>query len=213
MKFDSKVTGTLLCVLLFSCTIQKKGIQVKSGDLLFQGADSTSLSDAIDKVTQTCDDTHFSHVGLVEVADDGRIFVLHANTYSGTCRVSLQQFLDAEDASVQTVVYRLKEPWQKTIPAAIAAAKKMLDRPYNFSYILSDSSHYCSEFVFKAFESDSVFELNPMTFKDPETSDFYPTWTNYYAKMGIDVPEGEPGCNPNGMAVSPKLERIGVLAY
>jgi hypothetical protein len=86
----------------------------------------------------------------------------------------------------------------------------MLGLPYNFSYVLSDSSHYCSEFIYSAFENDRVFKLNPMTFKDPATGGYYPGWVDYYAKLGVAIPEGEPGCNPNGMAASAKLECLGV---
>jgi hypothetical protein len=33
----------------------------------------------------------------------------------------------------------------------------------------------------------------------------------HYQKLGIHIPEGELGCNPNGLASSEKLERMGVL--
>ena len=201
----------LLSVLLFSCAIPEKGIRLQSGDLLFQGLSSTRLSEAIDKVTQTGAETHFSHVGLVEVEADGDVFVLHASNEGGTCRIDLQKFLKPEGDSIQTFVYRLKEPDQKTIPAALTEAHAMLGKPYNFSYVLSDSTHYCSEFIYKAFEADSVFELKPMTFKDPATGDFFPGWVDYYQKSGIEIPEGLPGCNPNGMAASDKLDCLGIL--
>ena len=210
-NFKLKLTGMALSILLLSCTATNKPLQLKDGDLLFQGTSSTKLSEAIDKVTQTGAETHFSHVGLVELDEKGQVFVLHAAPDSGTCRVSLTDFLEPEGDSIKTVVYRLKEPWQKTVPKALAKAHTMLGKPYNFSYVLSDSSHYCSEFIYKAFEADSVFRLNPMTFKDPSSGEFFPTWVDYYGRMGIAIPEGEPGCNPNGMAASDKLECLGVL--
>lgn len=195
---------------LFACQQHESQVELHSGDLLFRGSNSGNLSEAIDKVTQTSAETHFSHVGLVEVLDSG-IFVLHASPVGGTCEVSIHEFLHPEGDSVTVVAYRLKDQWQRTILAAITKAKQMLGKPYNFTYILSDTAHYCSEFVYLAFARDSVFELNPMTFKDPKTGDFFPTWIDYYQKMGIDMPEGLPGCNPNGMAASPKLERLGKL--
>jgi hypothetical protein len=33
----------------------------------------------------------------------------------------------------------------------------------------------------------------------------------YYQKMGLEIPEGLPGCNPNGLAASGKLELIGEI--
>lgn len=195
---------------LFACSQPEPKIKLQSGDILFRGATSGKISEAIDKVTQTTEATHFSHVGLVEVSDTGTE-VLHASPVGGTCVVSLDEFLHPEGDSVMVVAYRLIEEWQKTIPVALIKAKQLLGKPYNFSYILSDTAHYCSEFVYLAFAADSVFELNPMTFKDTETSDFYPTWVDYYQKMGIEIPEGQPGCNPNGLAASNKLERIGKI--
>jgi len=195
---------------LFACTQPAPKIKLQSGDILFRGATSGQLSEAIDKVTQTSGATHFSHVGLVEVSDTGMV-VLHASPQGGTCVVSLDEFLHPEGDSVMVVVYRLKAEWQKTIPDALAKAKQLLDKPYNFSYILSDSTHYCSEFVYLAFAADSVFTLEPMTFKDPATGNFPPAWVEYYQKMGLEIPEGLMGCNPNGMAASTKLERIGQI--
>jgi len=197
-------------IALSACTYLQPKIKLQSGDILFRGLSSEQLSTAIDKVTQTSAETHFSHMGLVEVADS-EIFVLHASPDGGTCRIRLTEFLHPKGDSVIVVGYRLKSEWQKTIPAAIQKAHQMLGKSYNSSYILSDTAHYCSEFVYLAFAADSVFELNPMTFKDPKTGDFFPTWVEYYQKMGLKIPEGLQGCNPNGLAASPKLERLGEI--
>ena len=193
---------------LFACNQHGSHVVLHSGDLLFRGVTSENVSEAIDKVTQTSAATHFSHVGLVEVLDSG-VFVLHASPVGGTCEISINEFLHPKGDSVTVVAYRLKDQWQVAIPEAIKKAKQMLGKPYNFSYIMTDTAHYCSEFVYLAFAVDSVFELKPMTFKDPKTHDFFPTWVDYYQKMGIEIPEELPGCNPNGLAASSKLERLG----
>jgi hypothetical protein len=195
---------------LFACTPPAPTVQLQSGDILFAETTSGKVSEAIDRVTQTSGETHFSHVGLVEVSDAG-IVVLHAYPEGGTCIVSLNEFLHPKGDSVKVVAYRLKSEWQKAVPAAIEKAHSMLGKPYNFSYILSDTAHYCSEFVYLAFAADSVFTLEPMTFKDPATGSFPPAWVEYYQKMGLEIPEGLPGCNPNGLAASGKLERIGKI--
>lgn len=211
MSYKLKLAFILLSLFsLFACTQPVPKIQLQSGDLLFRGATSGQLSEAIDQVTQTTEATHFSHVGLVEASDTGTV-VLHASPEGGTCVVSLAEFLHPEGDSVTIVAYRLKNELRKSIPAALTKAKQLLGKPYNFSYTLSDTAHYCSEFVFLAFAADSVFKLEPMTFKDPTTSNFPPAWVEYYQKMGIEIPEGKPGCNPNGLADSDKLERLGEL--
>ena len=195
---------------LFACTQPEPQIKLQSGDLLFREKSSENISEAIDKVTQTSGATHFSHVGLVEITDAG-IAVLHAYPEGGTCMVSLNEFLHPKGDSVKVVAYRLKNEWQKAVPSAIRKAHSMLGKPYNLSYILSDTAHYCSEFIYLAFAADSVFKLEPMTFKDPVTGKFPMAWVDYYQKLGIEIPEGKPGCNPNGLAASEKLERLGKI--
>lgn len=210
MKKLAKPIVSFILLGMFACAPQSSKIELQTGDLLFRGESGGQLSEAIDKVTQTSAETHFSHVGLVKIAED-EIFVLHASPVGGTCQVSLNDFLHPEGDSVVVIAYRIKENWQFAIPAAIERAETMLGKPYNFSYILSDTSHYCSEFIFRAFALDSLFTLNPMTFKDPQTGDYFPAWVDYYRKLGVDIPEGLPGCNPNGMAASEKLERLDIV--
>jgi len=211
MNYKLKMAVIFLSLAsLFACSQPVPKIQLQSGDLLFRGATSGQLSEAIDQVTQTSGATHFSHVGLAEVSDSGMV-VLHASPDGGACVVSLDEFLHPEGDSVMVVAYRLKTEWQKTIPVALTKAKQLLGKPYNFSYILSDTAHYCSEFVYLAFAADSVFTLEPMTFKDPATGNFPPAWVEYYQKMGLEIPEGLPGCNPNGLAASVKLKKLGEI--
>ncbi len=208
MKY--KYLTILILTLQLSCSQSEKSTELKSGDLLFRQTMNGKLSQAIDQVTQTGAETHFSHVGLVEIDSQG-IWVLHAEPENGTCRISLDAFMHPEHDTVQITICRLKPEWQTAIPEAVKRAHQMLGTPYNFSYVISDSTHYCSEFIYRSFAPDSIFRLTPMTFKDPESGEFTFTWIEYYKKLGIGIPEGLPGCNPNGMAASDKLEIIGKL--
>lgn len=150
LKFQMTKIQILLISLslsgLWACTSENK-IKLQSGDLLFREKTSSNISQAIDKVTQTGANTHFSHVGLVEIADSGT-FVLHASPVGGTCEIPISEFLRPEGDTVTVIAYRLKEQWQHAIPEALRKAHEMLGKPYNFSYILSDTAHYCSEFIY-----------------------------------------------------------------
>jgi hypothetical protein len=211
MSYKLKLASLFLFLAgLFACTSLSPSIKFQSGDLLFREKSSENISEAIDQVTQTAGETHFSHVGLVEATDTGMV-VLHASPEGGTCIVPLNGFLHPLGDSVRVVAYRLKDEGQKAVPAAIHKAHSMLGKPYNFSYILTDTAHYCSEFVYRAFAADSVFKLEPMTFKDPKTGIFPTAWVEYYQKLGIEIPEGKPGCNPNGLAASEKLKKLGEI--
>lgn len=186
-------------------------MKLENGDLLFVSANGSQLSGAIDRVTQTEKSTHYSHIGLLE-KEKKNFYVLHAGTRNGSERVPLDQFLrDEQQENNHVDLYRLKGDFQKSIPNAIGVAKTWLGKPYNYSYILSDQQLYCSDFVQRSFAKDSIFELNPMTFINPQTGKTDPTWEVFYKKQNLDVPEGKPGCNPNGMAASNKIKFLGKL--
>src|SRR5699024_3829805 len=188
-----------------------QSVQLKNGDLLFVTHQNKGLSSAINQVTQTSLHTHFSHVALVEKTAD-RLWVLQATSPEGTVRVPLAAFVEeTESDGCRIVVYRIKLRWEPHFKRAIYRAKSILGKPYNHSYILYDSPYYCSQFVYYAFAKDSIFTMNPMTFKNPKTGEFNQKWVAYYQKLSFEIPEGKPGCNPNGMAASTKLKRIGEL--
>lgn len=207
LKFISPL---ILFLLIVSCN-SKEELVLKNGDLLFLDQSIGNLSEAITAVTQTDKATNYSHIALVEKTDQ-EIWVLHAAPENGSERISLQDFLTyAKKDSSTVVAYRIKPEIHFDASRAIQKAQQMLGKPYNYSYILTDTAYYCSDFVYRAFEEDNIFTLEPMTFKDPISGTIHPTWVSHYEKMGLQVPEGLLGCNPNGMAASAKIEKIGIL--
>ncbi|MDN3691507.1 YiiX/YebB-like N1pC/P60 family cysteine hydrolase [Chryseobacterium tructae] len=207
------IAGLLCLLLLFlvQCTAHQNTVQLQNGDLLFVTAKETGLSGAINNVTQTQKIASFDHIGILE-KQGKKLFVLHAAPKGGSQKQSLKDFVEDQKKDQQHIVlYRLKPEYRKSIPVAIEKAHSMLGKPYNFNYILDESSYYCSDFVERAFREDHIFKLEPMTFKDPKTGKINTFWEDFYGKKNLKVPEGEPGCNPNGLAGSEKLERIGEL--
>lgn len=197
-------------LLLASCS-NKYGVKLENGDILFVSADKGSLSSAIDRVTQTKQSTHYSHVGILEI-DQNEYWVLHAGTRNGSERIKLDSFLLYEQQDSNYVdVYRLNEEYKGAISSAIRTANTWLGKPYNYSYILSDEELYCSDFVQRSFAKDSIFQLEPMTFINPTTGKIDSSWIEFYKKQGVEVPEGKPGCNPNNMAASDNIKRIGTI--
>jgi uncharacterized protein YycO len=200
--------------LLFNLIVSCKNpaiSDVKNGDLLFVTAKETGLSGAINNVTQKQNNASFDHIGILEKNSDG-VFVLHAAPKGGSQKQNLKEFLkDQADEGQKVIVYRLKPQYQSAIPGALEKANSMLGKPYNFNYILNENSYYCSDFIERAFRKDAIFKLEPMTFIDPKTGKTNTFWEEFYQKKNLKVPEGEPGCNPNGLAASDKLERIKEL--
>lgn len=195
---------------LYSCR-NSRVTDLKNGDLLFVTAKPTGLSGAINNVTQKQEQASFDHIGIL--AWYGRHpYVLHAAPEGGSQKQPLEDFLkDQSDEGQKVVLYRLKPPYRKAIPAALERAVSMTGKPYNFNYILNENSYYCSDFVERAFRKDHIFKLEPMTFIDPKTGKTNEFWHKFYQQRGVKVPEGQPGCNPNGLAGSEKLERIREL--
>lgn len=202
----------LFAIFLFvlSCkNSQTSGL--KNGDFLFVTAKENGLSGAINNVTQKQKNASFDHIGILQKDKNG-VFVLHAAPKGGSQKQNLDEFLkDQANDGQKVVIYRLKPEFQNVIPDAIVKANSMLGKPYNFNYILDENSYYCSDYIERAFRENHIFKLEPMTFVDPKTGKVNTFWEEFYAKKNLKVPEGEPGCNPNGLASSDKIQRIKEL--
>ena len=195
----------LIWSLCFSCVNTP---QIKPGDIVFRGANSSNLSEAINDVTQTAGSTNYTHIGICDVVD-GSVVVYHSDLYKGVVKEPLEVFISSKDTVRYNVdLYRLKNIQSKQIENAISIAKSLIGESYNITYILEDKGYYCSEYIYELFKKDSVFILEPMSFKNPETNAFHKGWIDHYKNLGIAIPEGKLGCNPNGMASSTAIKFI-----
>jgi hypothetical protein len=184
-------------------------IDLKDGDLIFQDMDCGPLCDAIEAVTEGYNGNDFSHMGLVYYRND-TLYIIEA---AGKA-VRLNTFEKfSKNTTKPMYVGRLKKQYRKLIPQAIAFSVKQLGVPYDDAYVYNNGSYYCSELIYDAFKNSNkgkpFFELFPMTYKKPGTTDFFPAWVDYYKQIGKPIPEGQPGCNPGGISVSDKIEIIG----
>jgi hypothetical protein len=198
----------LLLLLIQSCGVSKLS-QLCNGDLLFVQAETKNLSGAISRVTNNNQSISFDHIAILEKIGN-KINVLESSTKSGSTKVSYNDFIKTHNKT-KIVLYRLKPQYQYTIPDAIVKANSMLGKPYNTSYILNEDSYYCSDFIERSFQKANIFELKPMTFINPKTGKTDLFWKEFYDKLGLEVPEGKLGCNPNGLSQSPKIEKIKVI--
>lgn len=185
-------------------------LQLDDGDLLFVTAGSTGLSGAIDESTAKAGSPSFDHVALVAHRDAVAV-VLHADE-QGSREQPLDEFLgEARAKHRQVHVYRLEPAYRDAIPDAIAQARRMLGKPYNFTYVQDEDSYYCSDFIERAFRARHVFALQPMNFKNPQTGRIPAYWVEFYRGKGMEVPQDQPGTNPNDMARSDALQYVGPL--
>ena len=192
-------------LLLIGCS--SHDVNLKSGDIVFVSSDASELAGAINDVTNKSGQLDFVHMALVEM-DRQDTFFIHADTDRGVSRETASSF---RHRYPYTMVYRIDQLSDVQASNAIKIAKTHLGKAYNFTYYNADSTLYCSQLIHLAFESDSIFGMNPMTFKNPESDSFNAFWTSYYDSLGIDIPEGMLGCNPNYMSTNARLRSIGPM--
>ena len=178
---------------------------IATGDLLFQDIDCGPLCEAIERVTQSINGVHFSHVGVAQWMNDS-LFVLEAS--QGSVHYTpyekfLQRSLDSL-GKPKVAVARLDSTQQKLLVASLQHAQVFLGKPYDDFFLPDNDRYYCSELIYALLEMEDstqqVFYLEPMTYKDPQTGEIFPVWADYFKQMNMQVPEGLPGLNPGGMS-------------
>lgn len=200
-----------ITLFLFLCLTgySQKNLTLKEGDIIFQSM-NCDLCVAINAVTEGYDGNDFSHLGLVHIQNDS-IYIIEA-----AGRAVKQTPLDVFKTytSEKMFVGRLKRKYRKLIPKAITFCLNELGTPYDEAYLYDNGRYYCSELIYDAFLSayqKPFFELTPMTFKEPNSNEFFQVWIDYYEKIKTKIPEGELGCNPGGISTSKKLKIVGII--
>jgi hypothetical protein len=198
---------------LISCGYKQTTDTIREGDILFQDLNCGELCDAIETVTEGYEGRKFSHCGLVIKQGDS-LMILEA--IGEKVQLStLEKFAkrSGDTAEIKNLLLgRLKPAYTHIIPKAIRFATAEIGKPYDDAFIMSNGRWYCSELLYEAFsvDGDTVFSLEPMTFKDPATKKFFPAWVEYYENLKTPIPEGMPGINPGLMSRSEKLDIIHI---
>ena len=201
----------------------QEDFQLQKGDFLFQDLDSSPLCDAIELVTPGYKGASFSHIGMVvELGDpycinpdynyNDHVRILEAfPTRVRTIRVDsfLNRSLD-NNGNPKVIVGRLKVKYTHAIFNAIEFANKQLGKPYDDEFLMKNKKYYCSELIYESFESDNIFELQPMTFLHPKTKDTLKIWKKYFSALGVIIPQIKLGINPGIMSLSDKIEVVHV---
>lgn len=203
-----KLKFILLLLISFSVFAQNKA-KLKEGDIIFQSM-NCDLCKAINAVTEGFEGKDFSHLGLVHIQNDS-IYIIEAAGKN----VKLTPLEIFKTYTTETMyVGRLKRKYRKYIPKAIGFSLSQMGVPYDEAYLYDNGSYYCSELIYDAFleaYKKPFFELTPMTFKEPNSNQYFQIWIDYYENLKIEIPEGELGCNPGGISTSDKLKIIGIV--
>lgn len=180
---------------------------LQNADLVFVGAENSAFSQAIKSATAK-DGTDYTHIGMVEVAQDG-VFVIEATAEKGVVRTAWVEFMRANKGRAMSLM-RLKKSIKFNANTIIARAKGYLGQPYDWAFLPDNDKMYCSELVWEAFVDEKgkrIFTANPMNFYD-EKGNLPEFWVQNFKKLGISVPQGVLGTNPNDMSKSPQIERV-----
>ena len=187
---------------------------MKHGDLVFSqiGSDSNAIS----AVTEGFKGARVNHMGVI-VENTKGLFVLEA--FPPEVRVTqldvfLRRAADPKDGRLRYLVGRIQPTLKHLLSPAVTYGLKQRDIPYDELYLTDTTALYCSELVVDMFShangGQAFFAERPMNFRDLNTGELHPAWIEYYAKFGMDVPEGEPGSNPGTISKDFRLEIVSV---
>lgn len=184
----------------------------RTGDLLFQLTAAEGMTDAIVAATERDGDVTFSHVGIVEAAADGA-FVVEAVGRS-VRRTPIGEFLARSarrGGRPLAAVGRVRGADSAVVRCALRRAHERLGLPYDDEFLPANGKLYCSELVWECFvaadDSTHLLGSRPMTFRTAG-GELPAYWAEHFAALGIPVPEGVEGTNPNDMAHDPAVEII-----
>ena len=198
----------VIFVLLMVISCGQKQDCLQNGDLIFVGlptgyaTDSGSMDAAISSATGEVGALNLTHVAIAEVNADS-IWIIDATVSRGVDRHPLDTFLrdfTLPDGSYpEFIVKRVKGI---DADAAVERAKSFCDRAYDLRFLPENEDLYCSELVQKSyldFNGKPVFKSEPMNFMAPDGT-VPPYWKESFEGLGMDIPQGVPGTNPQKMS-------------
>jgi hypothetical protein len=182
---------------------------LKTGDLLFQDIDCGEICDAIEKVTEGIGGANFSHVAIVSKIEGKNVYIIEALS-NGVVEINLEDFLNRsfDKKNPKVISMRFKEMTDLDLNKSLEKARKLIGKPYDNIFKINNDRYYCAELIYELFKEKNIFELKPMTFKDPNTSKIMKIWKDYFADLELNVPEGELGINPGYISRNDKLKFI-----
>ena len=216
-----KVLIIALLALTAACAPRQQDL--RTGDLVFMGIPNDyslgedSMDGAIASATGA-GELNLIHVAIADVAEDG-VYIIDATLKYGVDRhpldTTVKQFTLKDGSQPVYIVKRLKDA--ELAEEWIARAKTFCGQPYDQAFLPDNGAMYCSELVRESYLSakgEYLFDEKPMNWKN-EKGEIPVYWTQLFALLGMDVPQGVPGTNPQDMSHSPLLEAVDVdlLSY
>jgi len=201
--------------LLTLCSTQET---LRPGDLVFVGIpadyslDSDSMESAISAATGS-GALNLIHVAIVDVDEQG-VWIIDATIKHGVDRHPLSTFLEdftLKDGSYPVfMVKRLRD--DAGAEGFVEAAKAYLGQQYDSAFLPDNGASYCTELVYNSYrrpDGSPIFSAAPMNFRDAE-GNMPVYWEQLFALLGMPVPQGIDGTNPQAMAAEQVLRDVDV---
>ena len=216
MSWKTFILSVITAVIAWGCGDRENDL--RNGDLIFVGipaeydTDSASMDAAISAATGAEGQLNITHVAIAEVSEDG-IWIIDATPKRGISRHSLDSFLDdntLEDGSLP--VFVVKRPRRVDADAAVVRAKAFCGRSYDLCFLPENEELYCSELIQKCYldaRGEPVFASEPMNFLAADGT-MPPYWEALFKELGMSVPQGVPGTNPQRMSESDQLTPVAI---
>jgi len=130
------------------------GYQPVEGDILFQSLPNPPGMDLVDAI-EGATGSPYSHCGMV-FQEGGEWKVIEA---IGPVKITPLESYVRRGRGGQIWAYRLGEADRKHVPAALAAMRKDLGKPYDPRYRFDDEAIYCSELIWRGWKAATGKEL------------------------------------------------------
>jgi hypothetical protein len=177
---------------------RRAGGEFREGDVMVQHLDTTLCS-----VIRGVTGSEYTHCGIL-VNREGKPHVLEAVT-PVVRYTPLQDWLN-QGWKGYYAHFRPKEISDAKIATAVAEAKKLLGKPYDLQYMLTDERIYCSELIYKAYRRGAGVEIG----RQQRLGDF--NWKQHEAFIralaGGELPLERKLVTPVSVATSPHLSLV-----
>ena len=211
-----KRISLILWALLLVMGCQNGDNHLQNGDLIFvglpvdYGAEADSMNAAISSATGEAGELNLIHVAIVEIKADST-WVIDATIKRGVDRHPLDTFLKdftLRDGSYPEFIYKRVQGIDAD--AAVERAKSLCGREYDVRFLPENEALYCTELVQACYldnQGNPIFQSEPMNWLAPDGT-MPPYWERLFHGLGMDVPQGVPGTNPQKMSQSPYLKKL-----
>ena len=190
--------------------------RLKTGDLIFVGrpvcydkGGGETMDEAIASSTGKEGAVNLIHVAIAEVKKDS-VWIIDATLAHGVDRHPLDTFLKDFRFQKGEPVFIVKRPKGVDIKAAVKRAKTYCGRAYDVRFLEGNEDLYCTELVQLCYldkEGRQIFKSEPMNWLAPDgTMPAY--WERMFGYLGMAVPQGHPGTNPQRMSESDYLQAV-----